>query len=180
MLNYWMSTLVVLEITARLYKVMVRLPWRLSAACMCIYFCITGLFEILPHLHGMWWINENNKKKKSLFVLVPVVLKILIQNILFRPLTYAAVGAINFCITSLLITDFIYVFRLMLSCLIYNVFLKVRFSVVYVVVDCISQVCFRYIYTSFDVYYINRVNINEISLRMLNLTFMGPCIVRIF
>jgi hypothetical protein len=41
--------------------------------------------------------------------------------------------------------------------------------VVHVVVDCISQVCFGYIYSLFDVCYIKRVNINEISLRMLNL-----------
>ena len=57
----------------------------------------------------------------------------------------------------------------MLSCLIDNVLLKVRVSVVHVVVDCISQVCFRYIYSLFDVYYIKRVNIKEISLSMLNL-----------
>jgi len=103
------------------------------------------------------------KTTKRVWLYLFLFSKILVQNLLFRPLAYAAVGAINFCITSLLITDFNCVFRLMLSCLIYNVLLKVRFSVVYVVVDCISQVCFRYIYSSFDVYYINRVNINEIS-----------------
>ena len=57
----------------------------------------------------------------------------------------------------------------MLSCLICNVLLKVGVSAVHIVVDCISQVCFRYIYSLFDVCYIKRVNLNEISLSMLNL-----------
>jgi len=39
--------------------------------------------------------------KKSLFVLVPVDLKTLIQNLVFRPLACAVVGAISFRITSL-------------------------------------------------------------------------------
>jgi len=68
----------------------------------------------------------------------------------FRPLACALVGAVSFRITSLLITDCSCIFSLMLSGLIYNVLLKVRVSVVHVVVDCISQVCVRYIYSLFD------------------------------
>lgn len=102
--------------------------------------------------------------KKCLFILVPVAQKILVQNLVFRPLACA-----SFRITSLLITDCSCILRLMLSCLIYNVLLTVRVSVVHVVVDCISQVCFRYICSLFDVDYIKIININEISLSMLNL-----------
>lgn len=85
-----------------------------------------------------------------MFILVPVVLKILVQNLVFRPLACAVVGAVSFRITLLLITDCRCIFRLMLSCLIYNVLLKARVSVVRVVVDCISHVCVRYIYSLFD------------------------------
>ena len=72
---------------------------------------------------------------KGLFFPVFVFLKILIQNHVFRPLACAFVCAINFRITSFLITDCSCIIRLMLSCLIYNVLLRVRVSGVNVIID---------------------------------------------
>jgi hypothetical protein len=47
--------------------------------------------------------HSPQKRKKSLFVLVPVDLKILVQNLEFRPLACAVVCAVSVRITSLLL-----------------------------------------------------------------------------